>query len=217
MQTSKGISTVFVVALIIILTGASYYLFSRKTATEFPPPDGTSFCTQDAKLCPDGSYVGRIPPSCDFSPCPSATSSDETAADAVESIAVGEPYPYQGNILAGDMALSPLIDFNKTDYERALASDKLIVLYFYANWCPICKAETETALYPAFDEFTGDSVIGFRVNFKDDDTDKDEEAIAKEFNVTYQHTKVFVKNGERVVKAPDSWDKDRYLSEIAAY
>ncbi|MDO9105600.1 MAG: hypothetical protein Q7U57_11645 [Methylovulum sp.] len=29
-----------------------------------------TFCTQDAKLCPDGSYVSRIPPSCEFAPCP---------------------------------------------------------------------------------------------------------------------------------------------------
>jgi hypothetical protein len=28
------------------------------------------FCTQDAKLCPDGSYVSRVAPSCAFAPCP---------------------------------------------------------------------------------------------------------------------------------------------------
>ncbi len=27
-------------------------------------------CTLEARLCPDGSSVGRIPPSCDFAPCP---------------------------------------------------------------------------------------------------------------------------------------------------
>ena len=27
-------------------------------------------CTMEAKLCPDGSYVGRTPPSCEFTPCP---------------------------------------------------------------------------------------------------------------------------------------------------
>lgn len=27
-------------------------------------------CTEDAKLCPDGSAVGRVPPDCDFAPCP---------------------------------------------------------------------------------------------------------------------------------------------------
>jgi len=32
--------------------------------------------------------------------------------------------------------------------------------------------------------------------------------------VGYQHTKVFLKNGKRILKAPDSWDKDRYMFEI---
>ncbi len=27
-------------------------------------------CTMEAKQCPDGSYVGRVPPSCEFAPCP---------------------------------------------------------------------------------------------------------------------------------------------------
>lgn len=27
------------------------------------------FCTMDAKMCPDGSFVGRIAPNCDFAPC----------------------------------------------------------------------------------------------------------------------------------------------------
>ncbi len=31
---------------------------------------GLIACTQDAKLCPDGSYVSRVPPTCDFAPCP---------------------------------------------------------------------------------------------------------------------------------------------------
>ncbi len=28
------------------------------------------YCTQEAKLCPDGSYVGRTWPNCEFAPCP---------------------------------------------------------------------------------------------------------------------------------------------------
>lgn len=31
------------------------------------PPEAA--CTQEAKLCPDGSYVGRSGPSCEFDPC----------------------------------------------------------------------------------------------------------------------------------------------------
>ncbi len=29
-------------------------------------------CTMDAKLCPDGSAVGRSGPNCEFAPCPPA-------------------------------------------------------------------------------------------------------------------------------------------------
>lgn len=31
---------------------------------------GNVACTMDAKVCPDGSAVGRIPPNCDFDVCP---------------------------------------------------------------------------------------------------------------------------------------------------
>jgi len=73
-----------------------------------------------------------------------------------------------------------------------------------------------TALYPAFNELDTDGVevIGFRVNYKDSATNENEESLAREHGVAYQHTKVFVKNGERILKAPDGWDKDRYLEEI---
>lgn len=33
-------------------------------------PDDIMWCTQEAKLCPDGSYVSRTGPKCEFSPCP---------------------------------------------------------------------------------------------------------------------------------------------------
>lgn len=33
------------------------------------------FCTMDAKMCPDGSYVGRQGPNCEFAACPGETRS----------------------------------------------------------------------------------------------------------------------------------------------
>lgn len=121
---------------------------------------------------------------------------------------------YSGTVLAGTSA--PLLDFKKADYDAALKTDKLVVLYFYANWCPICKAEFPQ-MQAAFNELTADNVIGFRVNYNDDETDADEKALAREFGVPYQHTKVFVKNGERVLKSPEGWNTARYRSEIKAY
>jgi len=34
------------------------------------PPPQFAACAQDVKKCPDGSYVSRVLPKCDFAPCP---------------------------------------------------------------------------------------------------------------------------------------------------
>ncbi|HEY4528456.1 MAG TPA: thioredoxin family protein [Candidatus Paceibacterota bacterium] len=119
---------------------------------------------------------------------------------------------YSGAVLAGKSA--PLLDFTKADYDAALNSDKLVVLYFYANWCPICIAEFPV-MQKAFNELSTDKVIGFRVNYNDNQTDNDEKNLAKQFGVAYQHTKVFVKNGQRILKSPEGWDEKRYDMEIS--
>lgn len=108
---------------------------------------------------------------------------------------------------------APLLDFTKADFDAAVKSDKLVVLYFYANWCPICRAEFPKAA-AAFNELTTDRVIGFRVNFNDNQTDADEVALAREHGIAYQHTKVFIKNGRQVLKSPESWEQSRYVTEI---
>lgn len=43
-------------------------LFSYAVMEE--PEESGTVCTADAKLCPDGSYVGRQGPRCEFAPCP---------------------------------------------------------------------------------------------------------------------------------------------------
>lgn len=126
--------------------------------------------------------------------------------------AVMEKSLYTGKVLAGTEA-TKYLDFNKADYDKALKEKKKILLYFYANWCPICKKE-QPETFAAFNELNDPDLIGFRVNYRDSDTDSDEEALAKQFGVSYQHTKVILKDGQRVLKAPDSWDKQRYLDEL---
>jgi len=36
------------------------------------PIGGAKACTMEAKICPDGSSVGRSGPNCEFAPCPAA-------------------------------------------------------------------------------------------------------------------------------------------------
>jgi hypothetical protein len=61
---------VLVVGLISIFF---VFLFIRNSDPQSCSGDGCEqvYCAMDAQLCPDGSFVGRVPPECEFSPCPS--------------------------------------------------------------------------------------------------------------------------------------------------
>ena len=51
---------------VIIITGGFASLFAMRDRGN---NNESVFCTQDAKLCSDGSYVSRVPPKCDFALC----------------------------------------------------------------------------------------------------------------------------------------------------
>ena len=131
--------------------------------------------------------------------------------DALDTEGIEARSEYAGAWLAG--GISPYLAFTQQDYEQARAEGKLILLNFYANWCPICRAE-EPEVFAAFNELLQENVVGFRVNYRDSETDEAETALAREFGISYQHTKVILKDGKQILKALDSWDRKRYRAEI---
>jgi thiol-disulfide isomerase/thioredoxin len=187
----RGSGMILVVLAIILLVGG--YLYVAKT-----PADEGSRVINDVEKA--GDLESKV------------VTEEIVPMDAAMIEGVTEPLVYRGDVLAGKTDL--LLDFKKADYEMALKSDKLIVLYFFAKWCPTCIAEFPVMM-EVFDELTEGKVIGFRVNYNDDDTDADEKGLAREFGVPYQHTKVFVKNGKRILKSPETWDDKRYHIEIS--
>ncbi|MFA9288642.1 MAG: thioredoxin domain-containing protein [Weeksellaceae bacterium] len=118
---------------------------------------------------------------------------------------------YSGQQIAG--TVSPYIIFNNQDYKQALAEGKTVFLEFYASWCPVCRGEAPD-IEAGFDQLNDPNIVGFRVNYNDPDTDETEKALAQEYGVTYQHTKVLIKNGEVVLKNGEVWDTERFLNEI---
>lgn len=52
----------------------NYSIWQLNPSTGSPQGLGQVMCTQDAKQCPDGSYVSRSGPACEFAPCPSTDS-----------------------------------------------------------------------------------------------------------------------------------------------
>jgi len=54
-------------------------------------------CTLEAKLCPDGSSVGRSGPNCEFAQCPRATSTSATSTVDQSKVSTG----IEGRVVAG--------------------------------------------------------------------------------------------------------------------
>lgn len=52
-------------AMVLVVLGGLWAVNARVAKAP-----GPAACTQEAKLCPDGSYVSRTGPNCEFTPCP---------------------------------------------------------------------------------------------------------------------------------------------------
>jgi hypothetical protein len=89
-------------------------------AVETPDQAGGEqvMCTMDAKMCPDGSYVGRTGPNCEFAACPSE--------DAESELTVSEA-PQVGRIMSPESVFQRYMEENIAE-----VSDKEAVLG--GNW-----------------------------------------------------------------------------------
>lgn len=66
MQKGQGLIFIIVGILVIgLIAGGIYYLGKNSSN-----PQKKVACTDDAKICPDGSAVGRVDPNCEFAACP---------------------------------------------------------------------------------------------------------------------------------------------------
>jgi len=66
---NKFFLLIFIV--IVFVAGGLLYIYNPEPVEYKNPKDiEPVFCTADAKLCPDGSYVGRTGPNCEFAICP---------------------------------------------------------------------------------------------------------------------------------------------------
>src|SRR5436853_3142264 len=72
-----------------VVLGAGYAVIRQKTPVVVPVPvdTGQVICTMEAKLCPDGSYVGRTGPHCEFAACPTATTTQSGTVTLQAAIA----------------------------------------------------------------------------------------------------------------------------------
>lgn len=119
---------------------------------------------------------------------------------------------------AGGALVAPFYEpFTTARFEQAKSEGKIILLEFYANWCPICAAQ-KPELESAFSELTDERIVGFQVNYKDSETDASEEDLARQFGVTYQHTHVVIDAQENVLlkEIATQWDKETVVEKLTS-
>jgi len=79
-MSNKGPATltiVLIVVAVLVAGGIWYYVKSVSSPTQ------PVACTQEAKECPDGSYVGRTGFNCEFAACPNATTTSSTTSSTI--------------------------------------------------------------------------------------------------------------------------------------
>lgn len=71
---------------VLVVGGIIVYAAQRDSMRNGPlgpvGDDGQRACTMDAKICPDGSAVGRTGPNCEFAACPGARATTGTGTTA---------------------------------------------------------------------------------------------------------------------------------------
>jgi tryptophan-rich sensory protein len=79
---------------ILWVSFAGYLTYSVWQLNSQPTTFEPTACTMEAKLCPDGSYVGRTGPQCEFAACPEENSSNDlwqTVTDSQTGISFQYP------------------------------------------------------------------------------------------------------------------------------
>lgn len=136
----KGLAPILIVLLLAIgALGGGYFAYHNSRSKPAVPSPEPIFCTQDARLCPDGSYVSRIPPKCEFAPCsiPSESTSSAETAKKMQSLV---PFPSTKQTLISPQEVDEakrLALANPKVKERlkaaGVAENELIITHLFTN------------------------------------------------------------------------------------
>jgi len=97
-------SLAFGIVLILLIGIAGF--FYRNVMEQERAPDVIA-CTEEAKICPDGSAVGRVAPLCEFAACPLPNAKDEEIG--IEFV-IPEGYVSPGDAIGADSSLRVVLD-----------------------------------------------------------------------------------------------------------
>lgn len=116
-----------------------------------------------------------------------------------------------GSPTGGEVKIgSRYVPYSRAVFEGAVSGRR--VLYFYANWCPICRPADQN-LRENESKISRDVTV-IRVNYNDPDTDQEEKDLAKKYGVVYQHTFVQIDGEGKEVASWSGGQIEELLANI---
>ncbi len=86
------IPKILVAILILVIIGVSMAVWQKNKAIPGPDNNEPVACTLEAKICPDGTAVGRQGPRCEFTACPNSDGGlNATSTDTVQGVSFRYP------------------------------------------------------------------------------------------------------------------------------
>jgi hypothetical protein len=93
-------------------------------------------CPMDARICPDGSSVGRVAPACEFAPCPGEESDDTDRDTGSSPGGDGMTAPDSFQVLVADEGISSGLEERKTQVVFDQAGYEALWAQIYASTDP---------------------------------------------------------------------------------
>lgn len=90
----KSIKWILSILVLIALFGVGYWIYASETF-------GPIACTAEAKICPDGTSVGRSGPNCEFAPCPTEKQNQISDWKTYKNTQYGFEFKYPMNLAFG--------------------------------------------------------------------------------------------------------------------
>jgi len=147
---------------------------------------------------------------------PAQTMMEKPAMEQKETMMEKEPVMEEKKLMEPGLiggGVSRYYNWDKAMFDKAVADGKTVYLEFSADWCPACQNQ-EPQLVAGFAELNDPNIIGFKIHYKDGQTTPEHTALAQQYQIAYQHTKVVLKDGKQVLKSPEAWTKDKFLEAM---
>ena len=158
--------------------------------------------------------------------CTAQTPVDTTQGDAMEDASNGDSVEDTGAMEDDKGSNGEAMEDSKTSsqkfqrytkavFDQAKSDGKVIYLFFTANWCPTCARQHPVNDAAVANPEMPTNVPFFNISFNDSDTNDEDNQIAREFGIVYQHTQIVLDSqGNETYRSTGFVSADEIVKQI---